>query len=89
MVMFQPHETTAWFDERMLEVGMTQSELSRTSGISKNNISRYRMQKQKPGREHLETLAASLNVEPLELMVGLGIIDSSISTKLRASKLKF
>ncbi len=45
--------------------GITQAALSRASGISSGNISKYLSGVMQPGNDTLALLAATLNVEPL------------------------
>ena len=86
VALFNEEETFAWFQDRLTKLDTTQTELSKQSGISASDISRYISRKQYPRMSQLKKLADALDVNEIELMVGLGVIDGAKPPVIRKSK---
>ena len=72
---YNAKQTEAFFLSRYEELGMTQTEIAKKSGITESDMSRYKNQKGRPRLEQLERLAEALEVDVLTLMIGLGALD--------------
>ena len=79
-------QSSEWFQSRLDELGMTQKELAEKSGIIQADVSRYKNQKQLPRITQLDRLAEVLDVNIVELLIGLGAIDPDAPTTPKVKK---
>jgi transcriptional regulator with XRE-family HTH domain len=56
--------------------------------MSAADVSRYKQHKQRPRIDQVERLAAALEVDVLEVLIGLGAIDPSAKTTPEVKKSK-
>lgn len=76
MARFTEAQTSEWFTQKLDEIGLSQAELSRQCGISTSDLSRYKSRKQYPRLDKVCDLADALQINVIELMVGLGVLDT-------------
>ena len=77
---YPPERTAMWLGDHLDRLGLTQAELAERAGFTAADISRYKSQKQRPRVEHLERFAEALEVDVLEVLIGLGAIDPDAVT---------
>ena len=72
---YTPKQTEAFFLSRYEELGMSQTEIARKSGITEADMSRYKQQKARPRLDQIERLCEALEVDALTLLIGIGALD--------------
>lgn len=81
-------QTALWLASRLEILALSQEELAIKAGISAADVSRYKQHKQRPRIDQVEKLAAALEVDVIEVLIGLGAIDPRAETtpKVTGSK---
>lgn len=82
------NQTAIWFASRLEVLGLSQEQLADRAGMSPADVSRYKQHKQRPRIDQVDRLAAALEVDVLEVLIGLGAIDPTADTtpKISGSK---
>jgi transcriptional regulator with XRE-family HTH domain len=74
---------SAWLKERMAHLGMPNLDaLATASGINKGTLSKYFRGVQVPSIAAVPALCESLQVSPLELLQGLGVIPMAAAPEM-------
>lgn len=81
-----PVQTAQWLGERLSYLGLTQEELAERAGITPADVSRYKNHKQRPRIDQVEKLAAALEVNVMDMLIGLGAIDAKADTTPKIAK---
>lgn len=79
-------QTAIWLKERLDSMGLTQEEFAEKTGISAGDVSRYKNHKQRPRIDQVERLAAALEVDVVEMLIGLGAIDPKAKTTPKVTR---
>jgi len=78
---FTPAQTERFFMKRLEVLGLTQAELARKIKVTPAELTRYKQRKRSPQVNHLEKIAAVLEVDVVTLLIGLGAIDTKAAIK--------
>lgn len=79
-------QTAEWLAARLEELGLTQEELAARAGVTAPDISRYKNHKQRPRIDQVEKIASALEVNVMDMLIGLGAIDPDAETTPRIAK---
>lgn len=83
--MWTPDETSAWFDEQLAVLDITQSEFARRMGISPSDFSRYKARKQEPRGMIMTKIAEITGCNVVEVMVAMGQLDPQAKSTPKSS----
>lgn len=80
LMKFTAEQTAQWLSDRLDHLGISQEVLAIRAGITPADISRYKNHKQRPRIDQVEKLAAALEVNVMDMLIGLGAIDPEADT---------